>query len=544
MTKKNNTDTMNKDFCNDDRTESYITFKDIISFLRRRWKVFCIIFLISFCLSLLFFYGKSERILIEPKTPFEAKLKMALVRNSLDYRTLDDVSPYSMMIEIIKSRPVLEKSLEKISKDKTFAIGNPDEYVNAVQIPSTNIIVVSVKHLERVFAEEFVNTLAETSIVEFQEQQDRRSQLARKYVISNIHLYNKALSLKKKSQAISENRFQQLWNMAYFRQYLNEKHDWNKTLDVIMNMNAIIRNKELLAILTSPPVMYAEIIERPKTSPPLLLPEDPGKKNKKSWKIIIIQSFILGIFMALSGTLIIERFDRRIHSEKDLIKCAPVSLLATVPMLSGKDAQSVFSQEGEVTKGSDAIRKLRSFIMARDEKILMVVGSIPNEGTSTVATNLAISLALSGKRTLLIDADLRNSTVHKLLKIPEKPGLADYIVGDLPIDSIVSEVTWVSNLSVITAGSLPSNPGIILESNKWKGLMDILKERYDYIVFDTAPIQNHPDALILKSSVNSIEGALLVCANEETSKSVMKNSIEVMRLHRIPVMGIILNKVS
>jgi tyrosine-protein kinase Etk/Wzc len=147
-------------------------------------------------------------------------------------------------------------------------------------------------------------------------------------------------------------------------------------------------------------------------------------------------------------------------------------------------------------------------------KTILIASTVRGEGKSTTGTNLAISIADTGKKTMLIDCDLRRGTVHELLNLPQTPGLSDVLNRGVSPDTAITN-TRISNLTVLPCGSRPANPSELLGSKKMEHLLDMLKSRFDMIIMDAPPILNLPDTCI---AAKYADGIIFVVQAERTQR--------------------------
>ena len=127
----------------------------------------------------------------------------------------------------------------------------------------------------------------------------------------------------------------------------------------------------------------------------------------------------------------------------------------------------------------------------------------PGDGKSTISANMALSMAESGKRVLLIDADLRRPRVHKLFGVPNAIGLWQVIDGEAEIDEATG-TTEVPNLWVMTSGGRPSNPAELLTTARFKDFLDVVRERYDLVILDTPPVLAVTDSCAVAPRVDAV----------------------------------------
>ena len=172
------------------------------------------------------------------------------------------------------------------------------------------------------------------------------------------------------------------------------------------------------------------------------------------------------------------------------------------------------------------------------EKCPVFVVSSPtaNNGKSINAINMAISFSQMGKRTLLIDADMRNPTVHRMFSIPVKNGLSEILAG--LTDSITVSKTDIENLSILTAGKIPPNPAELLASARMDQLLEFVKERYDCVLIDTPPVNLVTDSTVFASKVT---GYIIVVKLETTDLQEVKMTVNALRHIDAPIVGFVAN---
>ncbi len=191
---------------------------------------------------------------------------------------------------------------------------------------------------------------------------------------------------------------------------------------------------------------------------------------------------------------------------------------------------------------SEAFRTLRTNLefASPGEQLRSVLISSPGpeEGKSTVAANLAISLSQTGKQVILVDADMRKPTQHKLFSLPNRAGLTTLLVKDAEQD--VRQQTPVPGLSIITSGPIPPNPSELLTSDRMDAVVDSLADKADIVIYDSPPIAVVSDAIILGAK---LDGALLVVRLGVTSREATKRARELLKTSRSRVLGVVVNEV-
>jgi len=170
----------------------------------------------------------------------------------------------------------------------------------------------------------------------------------------------------------------------------------------------------------------------------------------------------------------------------------------------------------------------------------MVTSSGPREGKSSTVANLAVSIAQTGKSVLVIDADLRNPTQHKLFGLDNRQGLSVALVQDQDYRDYVKE-TAVPGVKVLTGGPIPPNPAELVGSKRMKRLIDEASEQFDLVLIDTPPIIAVTDAAIIAQEV---DGVILVLASGEVNKEYAQRAKEQLDKVGAKILGAVLNKVD
>ena len=172
-------------------------------------------------------------------------------------------------------------------------------------------------------------------------------------------------------------------------------------------------------------------------------------------------------------------------------------------------------------------------------KVISITSVKPGEGKSTTSTNIAWAFARAGYKTLLIDADIRNSVMSGVFKSREKiTGLTEFLSGTTDLSQGLCE-TNVENLFVIQAGSVSPNPTALLQSENFAAMIDTLRKYFDYIVVDTAPIGVVIDAAII---TQQCDASVLVTAAGETNRRDVQKAKEQLEQTSKPFLGVVLNK--
>ncbi len=192
---------------------------------------------------------------------------------------------------------------------------------------------------------------------------------------------------------------------------------------------------------------------------------------------------------------------------------------------------------------AEAYRSLKTNIQYssfdKEYKTIVITSSNPGEGKSTTAGNLALTLAEGEAKVLLVDCDMRKSSMHKNFRITNTYGISDILLQKKKVTEVA--YSYNKNLSIITAGKVPPNPAEMLASKAMTAFLREMKDHFDYIVLDTPPVQAVADAQILSTKV---DGTLVVVRAGVTKKDEVQNTVNTLKKVNADIIGTILHAVD
>ncbi len=205
----------------------------------------------------------------------------------------------------------------------------------------------------------------------------------------------------------------------------------------------------------------------------------------------------------------------------------------------------IITKENPQSPISEAYRSLRASITYASvdnlAKTIIITSPGPGEGKTTTITNLAITFANIGKKTLLVDADLRRPVIHRIFNLNIEPGLTQYLTkSSRGIDSFIKQ-TEIKNLQVITAGATPSDPSGLLSSNRMHKFIKNIGTKWDIILFDAPPSIAFSDVPLLAKEINQF---MIVVKSGQTDKFAFNRTIQMLENVNAPIAGVIMNAVS
>ncbi len=279
---------------------------------------------------------------------------------------------------------------------------------------------------------------------------------------------------------------------------------------------------------------------------------DEAEEADTAYNVHPAKQFLIGIgggfILSSMVVLIFFYFDDTIKNSEDIEKDLKVAILGQIPKYEsksddGKKTDLIICKDSK-SGISEAIRTLRTNLqftsIDKSMKTILITSSIPSEGKSFVAANLAVSLANSGKNVLLIDADIRRGRQHRIFGFHNKKGLSDLLLDNASqvYSSYISR-TDVPNLYLMCKGSTPPNPSELLNSEKNKKLITTLSNNFDIIILDGAPINGLADSLVLSTLV---DGVIVVAAERETTKTILESTKKNLDNVEANMIGVVLNK--
>jgi capsular exopolysaccharide synthesis family protein len=227
----------------------------------------------------------------------------------------------------------------------------------------------------------------------------------------------------------------------------------------------------------------------------------PGFKPVRPNKVLnIILGVVIGLVVGVGLAFFIEYLDTSVKTIDDVERALQAAVLGVIPQNVGS-----LLQEGTESPHAEAYRVLRTNLLfsRKDDKLntIAVVSAGAGEGKTTTVFNLATVFAQSNQRVIVVDSDLRRPALHKLLRVSNAIGLTNYLLKQNKLEEVI-QTTGLATLDFLPSGKLPSSSLGILNSAQMKDLIADLKQRYDFVFFDSPPIMGVSDASILASEVD------------------------------------------
>jgi polysaccharide biosynthesis transport protein len=299
---------------------------------------------------------------------------------------------------------------------------------------------------------------------------------------------------------------------------------------------------------------YAALLQNSSTSGSnLLTVVDPASPPAEpaSPRILLntLLAALVGLMLAIGVAFLVEFLDDTLKSPEDVEVATGLSTLGTIIRMKGEDGSSPIYRLAPIlyprSPAAEAYRTLRTNIefasLDDPARIILITSSIPGEGKTTTAANLAAVFAQTGHSTLLVDADLRKPGAHKIFDLPNTNGLTDLLRSEEVRVQDVAQPTEQEHLSVLTTGPLPPNPSELLRSTRMRAVIARLATSAEFVVIDSPPLQAVTDAAILSALV---DGTVLVVDAGRTRSGAARNGREALTYVGARVLGVTLNRLS
>lgn len=269
------------------------------------------------------------------------------------------------------------------------------------------------------------------------------------------------------------------------------------------------------------------------------VPEDPVSPHLLTNSLI---GLLGGLFVGIGVVALREIFDTRFHSAQELEEPGRYPVLGRIPFDAQISTQPLIIHGNPPGPRAEAFRMLRTNVQflqpGSSSNTFMVTSASPGEGKTHVAANLALVLAASGARVVLIEADLRSPRLSPVMGIEGAVGLTDVLIHRAELKDVLHP--WGRyELSVLPAGQLPPNPSELLGSASMRKLLDELESDAEYVIIDAPPLLPVTDAAVISTLVS---GTLLVAAVEQTKRQELEHAIDVLETIGSPVLGFVINK--
>lgn len=270
--------------------------------------------------------------------------------------------------------------------------------------------------------------------------------------------------------------------------------------------------------------------------------EEPDEQDFPKKMLVYLIGIFVGTFWAAAVAFFLEYVDHTVKTTADLANVEELTVLGTVPKKSQLRKNRRISRLPPTSPLVEAFRTIRSSIQYASVdapvQVVAVTSSLAKEGKSSVCSNVATIYAMEGKRTIMVDLDLRRPTGHKYFGASVSNGLTNVVMDERPLEDVIVH-TDTEGLDFIASGPVPPDPSRLVESQKLKDVITRLRGMYDVVMLDTPPVVSVNDALQIGAMA---DGVILVVAAAKTSFAMVHHSVDRLNQARVNIIGGLLNK--
>jgi capsular exopolysaccharide synthesis family protein len=253
-------------------------------------------------------------------------------------------------------------------------------------------------------------------------------------------------------------------------------------------------------------------------------------------------AFLIGLGLPIGICTLIEIANSRIQSKEDLDKYSTIPFIGGVGHKKGETNLVLYQKpKSGLAESFRSLRSNLSYFTKKDnQQIYLITSSISGEGKTFVSINLATAIAFSGRSTLIIEADMRKPKIFKDFKLSSESGLSNFLANNGTFDQLVQD-TFIENLKFISSGPIPPNPSELLMRPKMEELLQIAREKFDFIVIDTPPVALVTDAIILSRFVDHM---VFITRQNYTPKQSVKDIDDFYKQGKIKNVSLFLNDIK
>jgi capsular exopolysaccharide synthesis family protein len=312
-----------------------------------------------------------------------------------------------------------------------------------------------------------------------------------------VRLQGKQIGLTRQLETLRQTRNEYRTKANIFPKLLQKQQELNQKLQAYQTTYAqLLQKLQEIRIAENQAIGNARIISEAD------IPDQPSAP----WKLLYaIVGALVGILLGIITAFILENRDKSIWTIEETRRIFNCKLLCIIPHLDLPSSELILQYEGQspLWESYRMLRASLSYLRSiQTNKIIVISSAVPSEGKSTVSANLAIAMAQTQQRVLLIDADLHNPRQHEIWSLSNDIGLSNILADEANMSSAITLNTKGPDL--LTSGSTTAHPSTLLDSPKLSLLINELSNRYDFIIIDTPPLSVAADAIILGQSSDNI----------------------------------------
>jgi succinoglycan biosynthesis transport protein ExoP len=429
--------------------------------------------------------------------------------------------------QMIVRQPILSGAAQALGLEYIPAAGT----ISTRQVPGTQLLEISVRDTIRERAKALADEIANQLIL--QSPTEREESERQTFVQQRLAGLEENIRLTEEKIAEEQVKLEAANSARAIQQYQGNITALEQRLSTYESTYASF----LMSVQSG--TNYISIIE------PATLPYRPISPNVAQ---TVLLAAAIGLCLAVGGAVLIEFLDDTIKSPDEAARVTQLPVLGAIARIEGESrADKLIVHQQPLSTTAEAYRALRTNVrfsfVDRPMRTLMVVSASPSEGKSLTLANLAVAMAQSGLRVIVVDTDLRRPTLHKVFNVSNTEGLSSILLTAEPEVEPYLQETGVENLRLLSCGPLPPNPAEVLGS-EWMGtVIDILLTKADLVIFDSAPALVVTDAAVLATRMKE-GGVLLVTDIGRTRRGLARRAVEELKRVHANVIGVVVNRIS
>jgi capsular exopolysaccharide synthesis family protein len=436
----------------------------------------------------------------------------------------------TLYADIITRDPVREAVMEQLDLEvlPAYEVNVPDE---------SQLIEVTVRDTVPVRAQAVANALAEQLIERSPANADQEDGTRNEFIESQLVAIEASIEQTEIEIAAKHEELADLVSAATIAQAATDLTALESKLASFRSVySSFLQSTDQEAVNT------ISVVE------PAVLPRRPSGTEQSSWLIVLLGA-TLGMTLGIVAAYLLESLNNTLGTEEDVERVLQLPIIGRITRLPNPrwrrnlDLPPGLLIDAPRSPLIEAFRTLKTNLdfaeVDQAVQTLLVASPGTEDGKSTVAVNLAMTMARGGRRVLLLDADLRKPSIHNFLNLSNVGGLSDLVLGEIGV-SEASRRTQEPALTVITGGTPPPNPTEVLGSKRMDALLRVLKQEVDTVIIDSPPFLL-ADASVLASKV---DGVIMVVRLGHTMENAIRSMREQLRRAGARVVGVVLNQVG
>lgn len=359
---------------------------------------------------------------------------------------------------------------------------------------------------------------------------------ARNTVLTTMESVEKALQITRRNLDLEAGKYKTRISNA--PQQERELRDISRQQEIKADLYlTLLQKREENAITLAAKANNGRIVEEPRAAGIVA----PNKRNT------YMVAFVLGLFFPIGGIWLSRTLRFKIENRADVERITDVAIVGDIPLTKLENDSSIVIRENRNELMEEVYRSLRTnlqYMLEEGQKVILFTSTTSNEGKSFNAANLAVSLAFMNKRTVIVGMDIRNPSLGHIFTIADKEqGITQFLASPTGTDllSLCQPSSISPNLYILPSGAIPPNPTELVARNSLEKAIDTLKQHFDYIVLDTAPIGLVTDTQLISRIADL---CVYVCRADYTRKNDFELINELKRDKRLPQMCVLINGIN